>query len=33
MWGFHTVTYRPICFQLAALGEPNWQIKPFDVPC
>lgn len=31
--GFHTTTYRPICFQLAAPGEPNWQIKPFDVPC
>ena len=29
---FHMVIHRPICFQLAAPGVPNWQIKPFDVP-
>lgn len=29
---FRTVMHGPICFQLAALGAPNWQIKPFDVP-
>lgn len=29
---FRTATRRPICFQLAAPGVSNWQIKPFDVP-
>lgn len=29
---FHTVMHGPICFQLAAPGAPNWQIKLCDVP-